>query len=141
NTLAGLAIDLGGTVVIHGCGHPLSGHYNITHGQTLSALGVTYLKQNHQANPGKFAELSKLLGYEPGDLSTEELAAKSPTALANFLDTVDRNIRIKDLVDIEEGDIEQLVKDTFKTMKGTVDNNPRPLSEEDIEQLYREALN
>lgn len=140
NTLAGQAIDIAGTVPIHGAGHPLSGHFNLTHGQTLSALGVTYLEHNHQANPEKFASLSKLLGYEGEGLSTEELAAKSPEALKNFLQSVGRDFKIGDMVELDDAKIKELARDTFKTMMGTIENNPRPLEVEDIERLYRDSL-
>lgn len=140
NTLAGQAIDIAGTVAIHAAGHPLSGHYDLTHGKTLAALGVTYLEQNYQANPEKFASLAKLLGYQGDNLSIEELASKSPEALRNFLQKINRNLRINDLVKINEEDIKKLASDTFKTMQGAVLNNPRPLNTDDIENLYRESL-
>lgn len=140
NTLAGRAIDIAGTVAIHSSAHPLSGHYNLTHGQTLAALGVTYLQQNYKADPEKFAMVAKLLGYSKTDLSTTELAAKSPQALKNFLQKVDRDIQLEDLVDIDSEEIKKLAEDTVRTMEGGLLNNPRELNVNDVEELYREAL-
>ena len=140
NTLAGQAIDIAGTVAIHGAGHPLSGHYNLTHAQTLAALGVTYLRHNNLANPAKFAALAELLGYDGEGLSVEELAAKSPEALQKFLYKVDRDVKIGQLADISEDKIKRLAVDSLKTMEGAILNNPRPLTIEDIEKLYRESI-
>lgn len=140
NTLAGQAIDIAGTVAIHAAGHPLSGHFDLTHAQTLAALGVTYLRQNYQANPEKFAILTKLLGYKGEEFTIEELAEKAPQALKDFLQRVNRDVSITELADVRETDIKKLTEDTFKTMEGAVLNNPRPLNTKDIENLYRESL-
>lgn len=140
NTLAGLAIDIAGTVAIHGAGHPLSGRYNLTHAQTLAVLGVSYLKNNYHANPEKFAQLTDLLGYKTEGLTINEKAAKSPEALKAFLSTVKRDFRISDLVDLTDLEIETLSKDAFKTMAGAIENNPRNLTLDDIKKLYTDSL-
>lgn len=139
STLAGLAIDYAGTVAIHGAGHPISGHFNATHGKTLAALSVAFLKNNYNSNPKKFAQLAVLLGYEKGNLTEEELASKSPEAMRNFLKSVDRDISIKSL-GVSKEDIPKLVADSFKTMEGAMLNNPKELSKEDVYKLYTDSL-
>lgn len=141
NTLAGKAIDIAGTLAIHGAGHPLGGHFNLTHAQTLAVLGVSYLKQNYEYNIEKYASLTELLGYGEEGLNSKELAAKAPASLEKFLASVNRNIRISDLVEeLSDEKIDQLTEDTFKTMLGTIENNPRELTKEDIRKLYKASL-
>jgi alcohol dehydrogenase len=141
NTLAGKAIDIAGTLAIHGAGHPLGGHFDLTHAQTLAVLGASYLEQNYEYNLEKYASLTKLLGYEKEDLTTQELAAKASEALEKFLESVNRNIKISDLIgELSDKKIEELTEDTFKTMLGTIENNPKELTKEDIKKLYKESL-
>ena len=139
STLAGWAIDLAGTVAIHGAAHPVSGRLGATHGKSLAALAVAYLRNNQQAAPERFATLAKLLGYKGEGLSAGELAAKSAEALKDFQRRVGRDITLGSLGVTREM-IPDLVKDTFKTMSGAIGNNPRPLTEGDIEKLYRDSL-
>lgn len=140
NTLAGKAIDIAGTLAIHGAGHPLGGHFDLTHAQTLAVLGVSYLQHNYKYNIEKYVSLTRLLGNQEKGLSQEELAAKAPKELEKFLASVNRNIKISDLVDLSEEEIDQLTEDTFKTMMGTIENNPKELNKEDIKELYRTSI-
>jgi alcohol dehydrogenase len=141
NTLAGKAIDIAGTLAIHGAGHPLGGHFNLTHAQTLAVLGVNYLKQNYKYNIEKYASLTKLLGFGEEGLNSKELAAKAPASLEKFLESVNRNLKISDLVEsLTDEKIEELTEDTFKTMLGTIENNPKKLTKEDIIKLYKSSL-
>lgn len=139
STLAGWAIDLAGTVAIHGAAHPISGRLGATHGKSLAALAVPYLTNNYQANPPRFAAVTRLLGYEGESLSTEELAANSADALKGFQRKVGRDITIGSLGVTPEM-IPQLVEDAFKTMSGALNNNPRPLARADVEKLYTDSL-
>lgn len=139
STLAGWAIDLAGTVALHGAAHPVSGRLNATHGQSLAALAVAYLRNNHQAAPERFATLARLLGVGGKGLSTDELAAGSADALRDFQRQVGRDITLSSL-GVRQEMIPELVRDTFRTMSGAVSNNPRPLTEMDIELLYKESL-
>lgn len=139
STLAGLAIDIAGTVVIHSAAHPISGRLDKTHGQTLAALGVAYLRHNQAANPEKFATLAQLLGSPEDGLPSVDLAAKSPDALRSFLQKVGRDITLSSLGVTPEL-IPTLVADTFRTMSGGLENNPKPVTPTDLERLYRESL-
>jgi alcohol dehydrogenase class IV len=139
STLAGWAIDLGGTVVVHGAGHPISGRLGATHAQSLAALGVAFMRLNCQAAPERFATLARLLGYDGDELSAEQVAAKASAALKDFQGRVGRDITISDLGVTREM-IPQLAKDAFETMSGAISNNPRPLTVADVERLYVESL-
>lgn len=139
STLAGWAIDLAGTVAIHGAAHPVSGRLGATHGQSLAALAVAYLRLNHQANPARFAALARLLGAREEGLTEAELAGRAAATLRDFQRRVGRDLNLSSLGVTREM-IPQLVDDAFKTMKGALDNNPRLLARADVERLYVEAL-
>lgn len=139
STLAGWAIDLGGTVVIHGAGHPISGRLGATHAQSLAAIGVAFMRQNYLAAPERFATIARLLGCSGEGLSVERLAGQAAEALRSFQQRVGRDITISDLGVTREM-IPQLAADAFKTMSGAINNNPRPLKVADVERLYTESL-
>lgn len=139
SSLAGWAIDMAGTVAIHAAGHPISGRLGATHGQSLAALAVTYMRHNHQANPPRFAELARLFGFQDPALSTEQTAARFADELKAFQARVGRDITAGSL-GVTATMIPQLARDCFQTMSGALNNNPRPLSLEDVEKLYRGSL-
>ncbi|MGE5508555.1 MAG: iron-containing alcohol dehydrogenase [Chitinophagales bacterium] len=139
STLAGWAIDLGGTVAIHGAGHPVSGRLGATHGQSLAALAVAYLNQNYDANPERFAVVARLLDDRLAGLPDTEAAAQAGPALKRFLARVGRDLSLRSLGVTPEM-IPQLAKDAFATMAGALGNNPRPLTVRDVERLYQESL-
>jgi alcohol dehydrogenase class IV len=139
STLAGWAIDLAGTVAIHGAAHPVSGRLGATHGQSLAALAVAYLRLNWQADPPRFAELARLLGEREEGLETEALASRAAGALQDFQRRVGRDIGLASLGVTREM-IPQLAQDAFQTMGGALANNPRPLTLADVERLYLESL-
>lgn len=139
STLAGWAIDLAGTVAIHGAGHPISGRLGATHAQSLAVLGVAYLRLNHQAAPERCARLARLLGHPGEGLSTTELAARSSEALKDFQRRIGRDITAGSLGVTREM-VPQLAQDACKTMAGALGNNPRPLSLADVKRLYLESL-
>lgn len=139
STLAGWAIDLAGTVAIHGAAHPVSGRFGATHGKSLAALAVAYLRLNWQANPERFAALASLLGDEEPGLEVEARAARAAGALKEFQRRVGRDITLGSLGVTREA-VPTLVEDAFKTMSGALGNNPRPLERDDIQQLYLESL-
>lgn len=159
STLAGWAIDLAGTVAVHAAGHPISGRLGAAHARSLVALGPTYLRQNWEAAPERCAVLARLLagetieaarltavpgepavsGMGPTDAPDAGLAAQAADRLREFQRRVGRDITVSDL-GVNRGMIPQLARDTFATMKGALENNPRPMTMADVERLYQESL-
>lgn len=139
SSLAGWAIDMAGTVAIHAAGHPISGRLGATHGQSLAALAVTYVRHNCHTNPPRFAELARLLGREDSALSIEQMAGRCADDLKAFQARVGRDITAGSL-GVTDAIIPQLARDCFQTMSGALNNNPRPLSLQDVEKLYRDSL-
>lgn len=139
NTLAGVAIVQASTVGIHGMGHPIGGHTNAPHGLTMAALGKAFLKATYNADIQRYAQVTRILGYDCEGLTEEECAEKSSEALESVLERFGVNICISDL-GVTEDMIPQLAKDAFATMGGCMDVSLKKLTEEDAIEIYKNSL-
>ncbi|PAB58517.1 iron-containing alcohol dehydrogenase [Anaeromicrobium sediminis] len=139
NTLAGIAITHGGTIGIHGMGHPVSGHTNSAHGATLATLGVAFLEETWDGHIDRYASLTELLGFHTSNLSKEEAAAKSSVALKEVLNNIGATETLSDL-GVTKDMIDPLVKDTFRTMIGCIKLTLKELNEEDLKRIYEKSL-
>jgi alcohol dehydrogenase class IV len=68
NTIAGIAIGEGksSTVGIHALGHSIGGQTDAPHGLTMAAVGPAYMRKTWDADPARYAEVTRILGYAPG---------------------------------------------------------------------------
>lgn len=139
NTLAGMAIDAAGTTLPHGMEHPVSGLYDVVHGQGLAALFVEIMKYNVGAVPKKYADVAKALGAETTGLTTQQAAARSIECMQNLLASLDLALTLTDL-GVKPGDVDWLTVNAFKTMQGAISNNPRIVTTEDVREIYTSCL-
>ncbi|MDA8212023.1 MAG: iron-containing alcohol dehydrogenase [Clostridia bacterium] len=139
STLAGMSNDGSGTVLLHSIEHPVSGHFNVIHGEGLCALSLAFMEYSIPGNLEKFARLPELMGYSTEGLSMEEAAKYSLKAMEDLLEKVNLNIRLRDL-EVTEEILPQLARDVFKTMMGGVNNNPLVPTMEEVVEIYRKAL-
>ncbi|MFP3220533.1 MAG: iron-containing alcohol dehydrogenase [Candidatus Marsarchaeota archaeon] len=81
--LAGIAIDMEGTHIIHALEHQLSGaNPKVPHGAGLAMLGPRSAYHTHSINPAKSAEVLKIL--DPTIRPVAEDATKAEKAIADF---------------------------------------------------------
>lgn len=137
NTLAGIAISNGGTIAIHGMGHPIGGHTDAAHGITLSAVAPAILDYTWKGNPKVYAELAKLLGAAGDDVHM--LAQGCGKALRAFLKTIGHDISARSL-GVSEELIPALAVDAFITMGGAMGNTWMELTLEDTKKIYALSL-
>ena len=137
STLAGMAIDVGRTTLLHALEHPLSGHLDVPHGEGLAALSIAYMEFTYPACPEKFAYIASLLGEDVAGAGAEEAAKKSIDGMRKFLERVGMNIRLKDM-GADEDMIDTFVKDALKSH--LLDITPRPASAADMREIYLKSL-
>jgi len=94
STLAGMAIDVGRTTLLHALEHPVSGHLDVPHGEGLAALSIAYMEFTYPACPEKFAYIASLLGEDVAGLPAEKAAKRSTDAMKRFLERVGMNMRL-----------------------------------------------
>lgn len=139
NTLAGMAIDAAGTTLPHGMEHPLSGLYNVVHGQGLAALFLEIMKFNYRTVPQRYADIAKIMGRNVEALSIEAAAQESIEGMRELLTSVDLILTLTDL-GVQRKDVDWLTDNAFKTMKAAIGNNPRPVTPDDVKAIYTKCI-
>jgi alcohol dehydrogenase YqhD (iron-dependent ADH family) len=124
--------ELGGGIekgyrTLHEIEHPLSGFYDIAHGDGLSALLPSWMRYTLPAREDRFKQLAKnVFGSDDAIKSTEE-----------WLKKVNQNPRLRDL-GIEPEKFEAMAESAIK-MGFDIPNHPRPLDVPAIVQIYEDA--
>jgi alcohol dehydrogenase len=141
NTLAGIAIGEGGsgTVGIHALGHSIGGQTDAAHGLTMAAVGPAFMRRTWNADTHRYAHVTKMLGYEQGNLTEEQLAEHSADALEQVLERFSCHITMTDL-GVTETMIEAMTDSVFKTMAGVLECSLTPLTREDVIAMYQASL-
>jgi alcohol dehydrogenase class IV len=139
NTLAGMAIDAAGTTLPHGMEHPLSGLYNVVHGQGLAALFLEIMEFNYRTVPQRYADIAKIMGRNVEALSIEAAAQESIEGMRELLTSVDLILTLTDL-GVQRKDVDWLTDNAFKTMKAAIGNNPRPVTPDDVKAIYTKCI-
>ena len=126
--------DLGAA---HSLSHPLSSEFGIQHGLANAICLVPVMKFNKQVSAPQYARVAACCGVNTVGISDEQAADKAIEAIA------DLNSRIgipKSLAEIgiEESALEELAKKAFADPCHP--SNPRPCTEKDLLDLYKQAF-
>lgn len=130
-TLGGMVIGAAGVSAAHGMEHPASGLKNIVHGRGLAALTPPIVERLAPALPGKFAEVSKILGGRD-----EKDCADG---IRRFLKSIDLEVKLGDL-GITSDDVEWMTENCMKISIGNLKNAPVTFTGEEVAEIYREAI-
>jgi alcohol dehydrogenase class IV len=136
-SISGLAFGSGGVGAVHALSNPLGIEYHLTHGRTNAIMLPHIMAFNLIGNATKFALIAEALGEEPEGLSPMEAAGLAVEAVKELLSQLKISIRLRDY-DIPEKDIPKLVEGAMKVSRLFVPN-PRNLTKEDVEDIYRMA--
>jgi alcohol dehydrogenase class IV len=136
-TISGLAFGSGGLGAVHALSNPLGIHYHLPHGRTNAIMLPHIMAFNLIGNPVKFAQIAEAMGEEVEGLSDMEAATLAVEAVKELLGQLKIPIRLRDY-DIPQKDIPKLVEGAMKVSRLFV-FNPRDLTQEDVEEIYRMA--
>ncbi|WKA62983.1 iron-containing alcohol dehydrogenase [Pectobacterium aroidearum] len=139
NTLGGMAIGMSACGLPHAMEHPLSGLYNITHGEGLAALYPTLMRFSCVENIAGFAAVTCAMSDSVTHLDESERASHSVYLVQRFLENIGLTFTLRDL-GVREQDIPWLADNCVQTMGVSLEQNPRWASRQDIEALYRTCL-
>ena len=132
--LSGLCLSNSGLGAAHALSHPLGVHYKIPHGLSCAVLLPYVMEYNQPVVTKKLAKIAECLGENISSLSETEAAQRAVEKIKEILTAVG----IKENLfgwKIEEEDFPKLIKGA---KGGSLDNNPRDTSDEDlIELLYK----
>ncbi|HWQ22547.1 MAG TPA: iron-containing alcohol dehydrogenase [Gaiellaceae bacterium] len=121
---AGKALGERGLFLAHALAQALGGRYGLPHGALNALCLAPALRFNEPAVPGALAALAEALGVEDAPAEVERLAA-----LGGFR-------RLRDL-GIPEDDLAAVAAEAAARPGARA--NPRPVSAQDVEALYRSA--
>ena len=134
----GMCIATSSTTAVHALAYPLGGKYRIAHGISNAILLPYVMRFNAVGNEGKFREVAVAMGLDVSSLND----AQAATAMIDSLFALNRDLEIpSDLKrwNITGADLETLVDGAAKVTR-LLDNNPRPMSKDDIRAIYAQLI-
>lgn len=138
-TLAGIAISHANTTLVHAMGHPISGRFDVGHGEAMSMGLPAMMRHSWMFTMQKFARIAEAMGVDIGRLSLKNAAKKSVEAVEDLLDEINLKLRLGDY-GIKESDLDDLAKDATGYMVGCLESHPYRFSLEEVTEIYREIL-
>ncbi len=136
--LAGMAFANAGVTAVHAFAYPLGGEFHhIAHGLANSVMLLPVLRFNMLGNLPKFAEISLALGLSVEDLTDRQAAEEGLDAIEELMIDLNLPLRLRDLKVPEEA-IPGMAQGVMKVTR-LLANNPRRITLEDAERIYRSA--
>jgi alcohol dehydrogenase len=138
SNLAGMAFTSGGLGACHGLAYPLGTEFHMPHGKSNALMLVHVMAFNFMASVERYAEVAVAMGENIDGLGMYEAAAKSVDAVKKLLAVTNISSKLSDY-GVSEKDVPILVQGGLKQSRFYVPN-PRNLTVDDIEAIYRRAL-
>ncbi len=136
--LAGIAIDLGRTHLVHAIEHALSGlKPELPHGAGLAIIGPKIVELTYRAQPEKLWRL--LRHIDPELEPVEEHGGRAARAVEEFQKRVGFSERLRNYGFSEEHE-DQVVKLTMSSLRFLVDLAPFEVSENTVKEVFRGSL-
>lgn len=134
----GVCIATSSTTAVHALAYPLGGKYRMPHGLSNAILLPSVMAFNLVGNEKRFAAMAKAMG-----LDTEGLTeAQAGAAFVDALKQLNADLGVPPNLrgwGMDETHLDGLVDGAAKVTR-LLDNNPRPMSREDMRALYAALL-
>ncbi|MCA0986998.1 iron-containing alcohol dehydrogenase [Guptibacillus algicola] len=135
--MAGMAFGNAGVGAVHALAYPLGGRYHIPHGVSNALLLPYVMEWNKLACVERFRDIATALGEQVEHLSDADAATSAVEAMKRLCTSVNIPSGLQSF-DIPESAITEMAEDASKVER-LLNNNPRQLSKDDIEEIYRSA--
>lgn len=125
-----------GAYPMHVLEHPLSGHFNISHGRGLAMIFPRYLKYFSKLKSKKIIDFGKFV-FDNSIQAADEVI----TALENWLGALDRKINFDDFgipnsaIDIFTEEVMKVNGNRFGKISG-----PKQMTKDDVKNIYNDCL-
>ena len=133
---AGIAFSNAILGAVHAMSHAVGGRYPVLHGDINSILLPHVMEFNLLANPEKFADIAYLFGLNDPNLSKIEAAKRSIQLVNELIEDVGAPQKLSDL-QVKENEITEMSDTALHD--ACMLTNPRDVTIDDIEQLFRKA--
>ncbi len=136
----GMCIASSSTTAVHALAYPLGGKYHIPHGLSNAVLLPLVMEFNLDATEEKFCDIAGAMGIDAKGLPAGEAAKK----LIDELYSLVADLQIKESLNLKErgitiNDIDVMVEGAAKVTR-LLNNNPKPMSREDMREIYLKLL-
>jgi alcohol dehydrogenase class IV len=136
STMTGIAFNMNANAIVHAASTPVTAHHGVPHGVANAIFMPAGLDFLRPACEEKLRDVAAALGEDVSGLTVAEAAVRAVEAVGTLLRTVELPATLRDFgVDPADLDIPTLVEDAMKSRNIT--NNPRPVTREDLAELYR----
>ncbi len=135
--IAGMAFSNVGLGLVHGMAHPLGSLFDVPHGVANALLLPTVMEFNMEKCLDKYPEIARAMGADTTGMSREEASLAACEAVKALALKVGIPQHLTDL-GITEADIPRLAQQAIADV--CTPGNPREVSLEQIEALYRKVL-
>jgi alcohol dehydrogenase class IV len=131
-----------GATLCHAMAYPVGNKYHTFHGETIAVLTpASTLGYNAASDPERFARVAEMLGADTSGMSTRDAA---DAAKAEYI-RLQRDLNVlpsglAELADVSEGDIDWLAEQTVETQERLLRTNPRPVTQEDVHDIFMDSL-
>jgi alcohol dehydrogenase class IV len=137
-TLAGLAFSNVGVAAVHALEYPVGGATHCSHGAGNGLLLPAVMRFNLPARVKEFAAIARLLGEDVLRLTEPQAAERAVTAVEKLRADIGIPERLRDL-GVTEAQLRPFAERAF-AIKRILRVNPRPVTVEDLEGIYRAAF-
>ncbi len=134
--MAGIAFNMNANAIVHAASTPVTARHGVPHGVANAIFLPAGLDFLRPACEPKLREIALALGVDVGGLDTAEAARRGVDAVRSLLRRVELPASLRDWgLDPTLMDIPTLVEDAMQSRN--IATNPRPVSREDLAELYR----
>ena len=135
--VAGMGFSNVGLGVDHAMAHTLSAYYDMPHGKACAVLLPTVMEFNAPATGEKYREIARVMGVKGvDDMTQDEYRQAAVDAVKQLAEDVGITLSLKGVA--KDEDIAQMSIDAFND--ACRPGNPRDVSVEEIEALYRSLM-
>jgi alcohol dehydrogenase class IV len=136
--LAGLGLAMAGVGAVHALAYPLGALFDVPHGIANALLLPYVLEYNYPGNIDKFCRMAVSMDQEADGLSPRDAASLVADAIYDLADDIGIPLSLDEL-NIPEDSIPEMAKAAIRVERPLM-NNPRPMTVEIIEEIYRQAF-
>lgn len=134
---AGMAIEASMLGAAHACANPLTAQFGVTHGQAVGLMMPHVIRFNGTQCDSLYGELIRDIRGDLGSLTQGEATERLASLVTQWTAQAGLQTSLRGLK-IESKDIPNLAVDATKQWTGSF--NPLPVSLQDFERLYENAL-
>jgi alcohol dehydrogenase class IV len=137
SSMAGIGFHDAGLGAVHALANTIGAQFGVHHG-TANALFLPYVMDfNISSSPARFARIARALGEDTAGLTDEQAAQRAASAVHRLAKETGVPRKLSE-VGVPADAIDALAQSAL--VQADLPGNPREVTLEDIEALYRKAL-